>query len=347
MSTVNLKQLARALNLAPSTVSRALRDSHEISQETKERVKKLAAELGFQPNPYASSLRQSKSKTIAVIVPEIENNFFSQVMNGIEKIAQGKGYHVLIYITHEDFNREKSILQLLRNGRVDGILISVSNTTHNFDHIEDYVKAGVPLVSFDRVYEGLEVPSVTTDDVQASRKATERLLAAGCKRIAFLSLAENLSISSKRKAGYLQALKKHGLSAHPLTIECSDDDEKNRELIRSVLQNRQRPDAIFSAAEKLAINAYEVCQELKIAVPRQLKLISFSNSAATALFDPPLSTIVQPAQEIGQESANVLFKLIEKKLLLPTERNQVLPSHINERTSSSNEDQFPAARNNS
>lgn len=331
--SVNLKQLAKALNLAPSTVSRALRDSHEISQDTKERVKKLATELGFEPNPFASSLRQSKSKTIAVIIPEIENNFFSQAMNGIEKIAQGKGYHVLIYITHENFEREKSILHLLRNGRVDGLLISVSNSTHNFDHIEEYVRANVPLVSFDRVYESTAIPSVTTDDVYAARKATEHLLAAGCKRIAYLSMAEGLSISARRKQGFLDALKKNK-QATGMAIECSNDDEKNRKLIRQLLQQKQKPDGIFAAVEKLAVNAYEVCHELKIAVPSKLKLISFSNSSSTALFDPPLSTVVQPAHLIGEEAAKVLFKLIEKKVLVPSEKKQVLPSFLNERRSS-------------
>ena len=132
MDNVNLKKLAEELNLAVSTVSRALRDSHEISQETKDRVKALAHKLGFQPNPHASSLRQNKSRTIAVVIPEIQNNFFSQVMNGVEDVAQQKGYHVLIYLTHEDHNREKEILQVLRNGRVDGIMISVSNTHDQF-----------------------------------------------------------------------------------------------------------------------------------------------------------------------------------------------------------------------
>lgn len=332
--SVNLKQLAKALNLAPSTVSRALRDSHEISPDTKERVKKLAAELGFEPNPFASSLRQSKSKTIAVVIPEIENNFFSQAMNGIEKIAQSKGYHVLIYITHENFEREKSILQLLRNGRVDGLLISVSNTTQQFDHLEEYVHNKVPLVSFDRVYESAEVPSITTDDVYASRKATEHLLAAGCKRIAYLSLAEGLSISARRKQGFEEALKKNR-TATGITVECSNDDEKNRILIRELLSQGQKPDGIFTAVEKLAINAYEVCHELKIPVPSQLKLIGFSNSSSTALFDPPLSTVVQPAHTIGEEAARILFKLIEKKTLVPSEKKQVLPSFINERRSSS------------
>lgn len=335
MNNINLKQLAKALNLAPSTVSRALRDSHEISPETKDRVKKLAAELGFEPNPFASSLRQSKSKTIAVIVPEIENNFFSQVMNGIEKIAQSKGYHVLIYITHEDFAREKSIFQLLRNGRVDGIIMSISNATHSFEHIDEYVRAGVPIVTFDRVYESLEVPSITTDDIPASRKATEHLLAAGCKRIAFFSLDQSLSISTRRKAGYIEALKKRGLEDQQIILECSGNDEKNRELIRNLLQRKQRPDGIIAVAEKLIINAYEVCHELKIPIPEKIKLISYSNSPATALLDPPLSTIVQPSHAMGQEAAKALFKMIEKKILLPTEKNQVIPSFIIERKSSS------------
>src|SRR6266700_7778675 len=157
MDNVNLKTLAREINLAVSTVSRALRDSYEISQETKDRVRALAEKLGFQPNPHASSLRQNKSKTIAVIIPEIENNFFSQVMNGVESVAQEKGYHVLIYLTHEDYNKEKNFLQLLRNGRVDGLMISFSNTTSNFSHLEACSKAGIPIVMFDRISEKVDL----------------------------------------------------------------------------------------------------------------------------------------------------------------------------------------------
>src|SRR6188474_1490040 len=144
MDQVNLKRLAKELGLAISTVSRALRDSHEISQETKDRVQALADKLGFQPNPHASSLRKNKSKTIAVIVPEIQNNFFSQVMNGVEEVARQKGYHVLIYLTHEDHKREEGILHLLRSGRVEGVMISVSNTTKSFEHLEAYRKEEIP-----------------------------------------------------------------------------------------------------------------------------------------------------------------------------------------------------------
>lgn len=333
MDTINLKKLAKELGLAVSTVSRALRDSHEISQETKERVKALAAKLGFQPNPHASSLRQSKSKTIAVIIPEIQNNFFAQVMNGVEDVAEKKGYHVLIYLSHEDYEREKDILTVLRNGRVDGLLISVANSTRNFDHLHTYQEAGIPLVCFDRVDESMEVPRITTDDTDASYKATEHLVKAGCRRIAFLSMAGNLSISTRRKSGYLKALSRYGFAADPLLVECGPDDVVNRSLIKQLLQGPAKPDGIFAAVEKFAINTYEVCGELQISIPQQLKVIGFSNLSAAALFDPPLSTIVQPAYEMGKEAAATLFKIIEKKTLLDAEKKVILPSHIMERTS--------------
>ncbi len=333
MENINLKRLARELNLSASTVSRALRGSHEIKQETKDRVKALAIKLGYQPNPHASSLRQSKSSTIAVIIPEIENNFFSQVMNGVEDVAQKKGYHVLIYLTHEAYLREKDILQVLRNGRVDGVMISVSNTTADFSHLQDLNVSRLPLVFFDRIVESIDVPRVSSDDVEAAFKGTEHLVARGCRRIAYLSMSGSLSISSRRKTGYQKALDKHGLGADAITLECGTDDAANRVLIRQLLQRKPAPDAVFAAVEKLAINTYEVCRELRLKIPQGLKVISFSNLSATALFDPPLTTIVQPAYEIGKEAAALLFKIIEKKTLVPGEKKAVFASHIVERAS--------------
>src|SRR4030095_1295698 len=311
MDIITLKRLAEELKMSPSTVSRSLRDSHEISKATKDRVKALAAKYNFQPNPHASSLRKNKSKTIAVIIPEIQNNFFSQVLNGVEEVARQKGYDVLIYLTHEDHKREEDILQLLHNGRVEGIMISVSNTTNNFEHLEAYQQAGIPLLFFDRVCESMEVPCITTDDAGAAFKATEHLLKSGCKNITFLSMAGNLSISCGRKSGYVKALSKHGLEKNQMVVECGPDDETNRQKIRDLLQGNQRPDGIFAAVEKFAVNTYEVCKELNVRVPQQLKVISFSNLPAAALFNPSLSTVVQPAYDIGLESASVLFKIIE------------------------------------
>ena len=333
MDQVNLKKLAKELNLAVSTVSRALRDSHEISPKTKERVRELAEKWGFQPNPHASSLRQNKSKTIAVIIPEIQNNFFAQAMSGVEEVAQLKGYHVLIYLTHEDYNRERDILQVLRNGRVDGVMISVSKTTINLEHIEAYRQAGIPMVLFDRTCEEVDVPNIMTNDTEMAFKATEHLLKRGCERVAFLGIEGHLSISNRRKAGYLSALKKYKVAAPPMVLPCSTKDYENRRLIQNLLQQQQPPDGILAAIEKFAVNTYEVCKELHLRIPEDVKVISFSNLQAAALFDPALSVIIQPAYDIGRESANILFKIIEKKMLMPFEKKMVLPSQLIERAS--------------
>lgn len=333
MDQVNLKKLAKELNLAVSTVSRALRDSHEISSQTKERVRELALKLGFQPNPHASSLRQNKSKTIAVIIPEIENNFFSQVINGIESVTPSKGYHVLIYLSHEDYNKERDILQLLRNGRVDGIMISVSNTTNNYDHIDAWRQAGIPVVLFDRTSEEIDVPNIMTNDAEMAFKATEHLLKRGCRNIAFLGMAGNLSISNRRKVGYLTALEKFKVTTRPQIVELTSKDYTNREILRNLFQGQPRPDGIFAAIEKFAVNTYEVCKEMNLHIPQDVKVISFSNLQAAALFDPALSTIIQPAYDIGREAASILFKLIEKKMLMPYEKKMILPSQLIERAS--------------
>lgn len=333
MDKLDLKKLAKELNLSPSSVSRALRDSHEISRETKERVKALALKWGYQPNPHASSLRQSKSKTIAVIIPEIQNNYFAQVLNGVEEIAKEKEYHVLIYLTHEDYIRENEILSLLRNGRVDGIMISMSNTTTNFEHLEACRASGMPLVFFDRVADDVKVPRVTSDDEDASYRATELLIKRGCRKIAFLTLSDNLSISKRRQLGYQRALNKHHLLNCHQVIECCGVDDYNREKIRRLLLSEEKPDGIFAATEKFAVNTYEVCNEIKISIPSKLKVISFSNLSAAALFDPPLSTIIQPSYEIGKKAADVLFKIIEKKVLLPNDKKVTISSTIVERKS--------------
>lgn len=334
MDNVNLKKLAQELNLAVSTVSRALHDSHEISQETRERVKALAQQWGFQPNAHASSLRQNKSQTIAVVIPEIENNFFSQVINGIEFIAQDKGFHVLVYLTHEDAVKERSILQLLRNGRVDGLMISLANSTTGVDHLKTWQNANIPIVLFDRVSEEINAPTITINDTEISFKATEHLIENGCKRIAFLSLSSQLSITERRKAGYLKALKKYNLESRQMIVECTEDNAANNEIIRKLLIKKDAPDAVFTAIEKLAINMYEVCSLLKLKIPDDLKLVSFSNSTAAPWFCPPLTAIVQPAYEMGKEAASTLFKLIEKKTLLQGEKRIALRASLSIRNSS-------------
>jgi LacI family transcriptional regulator len=311
---MNLKELARKLNISTSTVSKALRDSHEISEATKKKVRAKAKELNYQVNPFASGLRKQKSKTIAVIIPEVVNEFFGPAINGIESVAQAKGYHVLIYLTHEDMKKEISITGLLQNGRVDGILISVSAQTRNISHLEEVKQKEIPLVFFDRVIDSLPVPKVITDDYESGFKATNHLIQGGCRRIAFLALPRTLSISSKRMNGYLDALKKNNLPVDSnLIITLNHDSSANKETIRKLLKRKNRPDGIFASIELFAINTYEVCEELKLNIPIDVKVICFSNLKTASLLNPSMTTISQPAYEMGKEAASILFKMIEKK----------------------------------
>jgi LacI family transcriptional regulator len=311
---MNLKQLASELNLSFSTVSKALRDSHEISAGTKAKVLAKAKEFNYQVNPLASSFRKQKSKTIAVIIPEVVNGFFGRAINGIESIAQEKGYHVLIYLTHEDMQKEVSITKLLQNGRVDGIMISLSAQTDNTSHLEELTSKELPLVFFDRIAEHIEAPKVVTDDYNCGFSATEHLIKNGCRNVAILSISQKLSISNKRLAGYQDALKKYKAKLDKnFIVSCDSDDGKNNELIRKLLKRKKRPDGIFASVEKLAVSTYEICRELKLKIPDDIKVITLSNSYMGDLLNPSLSTIKQPAFEMGREAAAILFKMIEKK----------------------------------
>ena len=311
---MNLKQIAEELHLSFSTVSKALRDSHEISESTKKLVHAKAKELNYQVNPFASSLRKQKSKTIAVIIPEVVNDFFGPVINGIESIAQEKGYHVLIYLTHEDMKKEVAITKILQSGRVDGVLISISEQTSDAIHLEELKEKEIPLVFFDRVVEHIDAPKVTTDDYNSGCNATEHLIENGCRQIGFLSISQSLSISKKRINGYMDALKKHNINLdNSLVVNCNGNDKENKELIRQLLKKKKRPDGIFASVEKLAIDTYEVCEELNLRIPEDVKIICFSNLKTAGLLNPSMTTITQPAYEIGREAAAILFKLVEKK----------------------------------
>ena len=314
---MNLKELAKELNLSISSVSRALRDSKEISDSTKKKVMAKAKEVNYHANPFASNLRRQKSKTIAVVIPEIANNFFSLAINGAESYAQKRGYHVLIYQTHEELQREISISKHLQHGRVDGILISLSSQTADTSHLLELKDKGIPLVFFDRVPEDIAAPKITTNDYESGYGAAEHLIENGCKRIAFLSISNNLSIANKRMAGYLAATKKHGLVKDKnLILTCDSDKETSKTRIKKLLCSNNRPDAIFACVEELAVSTYLMCEELKIKIPEELKIISFSNLQTAVILNPSLTTITQPAYEIGREAAVVLFELLENKASL-------------------------------
>jgi LacI family transcriptional regulator len=336
MESVDLKKLAQLLNLSTSTVSKALRDTYDVSKETKERVIALANELNYQPNPHASSLRKHKSKTIAVIIPEIANNFFTLATDGIESIAQEKGYHVLIYITHENVEKEVAFIKHLHNGRVDGVLISLSGSTKDYGHLKELQEKGLPIVFFDRVYEHLNTACITTDDYESSYKATQHLIDKGCTKIAHLMFSESTSIGNKRMKGYVDAIQNNRLPFDErMIVHCTNNDEQDYKLVEKLFKSK-RPDGVFASVERYAILTYDVCNHLKLSIPGDIKLISFSNLQAAAFLNPPLSTIRQPAFDIGKEAASILFKAIDKKMYKLKQENIVFKSTLVERDSTSN-----------
>ena len=311
MAEITLRKLAELLNLSVSTISRSLNDDYQINQATKERVIALAKELDYQPNPYAGSLRKKGSKTIAVILPEVANNFFSLAIDGIEEVAQKKGFHVLIYLTHENYLKEVEIANHLMNGRVDGIMMSLSSETNNLEHLEKLIQKGIPLVLFDRVSDKIKSPHVTTDDFDVSFKATEHLIEQGCKQIAFLSLSRYLSIAEKRFQGYATALEKHGIALQEhLIVSLKNSLGENYQTVKTLI-SEHKPEAIFASVESLAMTVYEICNDLHINMPNDIKVLSFSNLRIASFLAPALTCIKQPAFEIGREATTILTRAIK------------------------------------
>lgn len=196
-----IKDIAKALGLSTSTISRALRDSYEISEETKKLVLECAEKLNYRPNPIALSLKERRSRSIGVIVCEIANNFFSQIINGIESVAYERGYNVIIAQSHESYEREIMDLQFLASRSVDGLLISVSTETNDINHLKSLHDRGLPIVFFDRTLEGLNTHSVIVDNFNGAYLATEHLIKNGYKNIAAITNSEFLSITNERLAG--------------------------------------------------------------------------------------------------------------------------------------------------
>jgi len=331
---INIKKLAKELKISTSTISRAFNGSPDINKDTKEKILAFAREHNFLPNHYASNLRDKKSRTIAVIVPEIANDFFSQAINGIEEVARKKGFYILLYRTDDVFEKEVSFVNYLNNGKADGIIMSVSGEASDHNYIRKLEKKNVPVVFFDRVYEDVEAAKVTTNDYDSSFAATEHLLDTGCRKIAYLVVNKSISIGKVRMQGYMDALQKHRIPFDDaLVINCSNDEKVNYNILKEMLEEI-KPDGIFCSVERLAFATYHVCNDMGVDIPRDLKVISFSSLGIAPLLCPALSTITQPAYEMGIKAATLLFDELETKGLTAHKKEHILKSKLFIRKSS-------------
>ena len=327
-----LKDIAKALGLSTSTVSRALRDTHEISAATKKIVLEYAEKINYRPNPIALSLKERRSKSIGVIVSEVANHYFSQAINGIEAIAYDRGYHVIITQTHESYEREKINLQHLASRSVDGLLVSLSSETKDITHLQSLHKRGLPIVFFDRITEEIETHRIIANNEKGAFEATEHLINKGYKRIAHLTSSAHLSISIERLNGYKKALEKHHIPFNEAYLEnCIHGgmfyDEMENAII-NLLNLPEKPDAIFVAGDRLFIGCLTVFKNLNIKIPTDMAISGFSNSDFLDLLNPPVTAVRQPAFEIGQIATDLLITLIESKYPVYNFENKILDTSL-------------------
>ncbi len=335
---LTLKDIAKALDLSTSTVSRALRDSYEISEETKRRVLDYAEKFHYHPNPAALGLKEKRTRSIGVIVSEIANSFFSQAINGMESIAYDRGYNVIISQSHESYDREVVNLQYLASRSIDGLIISLSTETQDVCHIRELHDKGLPMVFFDRIAEDIHTHKVTTDNFGGAYKVVEHLLQRGYRRIAHLANAQFLSITVERLQGYRQALTDHGLSVPAEYVQyCPHGGLMEKEIektLTALLELPDKPEVIFAAGDKLSTGCLRVLRAKGIRVPQDIAIVGFSNSELMDLLNPPLTIVRQPAFEMGRVATELLVNLIESRRPVTDFERRVLPTEMLIRDSS-------------
>jgi len=337
MRPVTIVDIAKALNLSASTVSRALKSSYKISEETQQKVKEYAAKHNYKPNLSAQGLKSKRSRSIGVILGAVPNNFFAEVINGIESVAVNNNYNIFITQSHESYEKEFKNLEQLLWKSVDGLLVSLSCETTDVSHFKNAQFEGTPIVFFDRVTDLINTHIVVADNIQGAYDATSHLIETGCTRIAHITSAANLSITQERLAGYKMALKECNFSDVEKYIKyCNHGGmlpEEVNKALNELLALNEKPDAIIAASDRITIECFASLKEKGILIPQEIALTGFSNFSAPQLFNPALTTIKQPAFEIGKVATELLLQLIESKRPGKDFERRVLPTELNIRES--------------
>ncbi|MGV6846289.1 MAG: LacI family DNA-binding transcriptional regulator [Lutibacter sp.] len=328
-SRITLKKIASEFGVSISTVSKALKGSHEISEETREKIQAFADYYNYKPNSLALQLRNQKTSVIGVVIPEIVHHFFSTVINGIEDFANKKGYNVMVCVSSESYEKEVTNFSVLTNGSVDGLIVSIARETqqkNDYSHFKALINDGFPVVLFDRVKEGLNCDQVIIDDIGGAYKATNHLIEIGAKRIALLTTQSFMSVGNLRKEGYLKALNQHQISIDESLIYEIDDDRNLYDQIKKVIFVNNPPDAILAVNEIYAANALKLATERKLAIPEEIAIIGFTDGLISEFTVPPLSEVVQHGFEMGRQAADLLIQRIENKLVGNFKKEVISPN---------------------
>jgi LacI family transcriptional regulator len=310
---VTLKQIAKELDVSISTVSKALRNSIEISEDTRQKVQAFAKLYNYRPNNIALSLKNKKTKTIGIIIPEIVHHFFATVISGIEQVANENGYNVIVCLSNESFDKEVINMEMLANGSIDGFIMSLSKETQlkkDFHHITEVINQGMPVVMFDRITNDVLCDKVIIDDQQAAYDAVDFLISKGFKNIALVTTVDYVSVGKLRTEGYINALKEHGLPVNENMIVKIEDIENSASKIEKLFEEN-KPDAIFAVNELFAVTSIKLATKRGLKVPEDISVIGFTDGIISEFSTPSITTVSQNGIKMGGAAAKMLIDRLE------------------------------------
>lgn len=311
---LTLKQIARELDVSVSTVSKALRDSVEISEDTRQKIKAFAKLYNYKPNNIALSLKNRKTRTIGLLLPEIVHSFFATIIAGIEEVANKRGYNVIICLSNNSFDREVMNMEMLASGSIDGFILSVAKETQqkeDYHHLEEVINQGMPVVLVDRLVDCVTCDKVIIDDMEGARKAVQHLIDNGCGKIAAITTVDYVSVGKLRTRGYAQALEENGRTVEESLILKIEDIDKSEQKIIDFVQEHDM-DGVFAVNEHFSTSAIKGLKLKGLSVPEDVSVISFSDGDLSKRFIPSLSTVNQHGAEMGAKAAELLINRLEQ-----------------------------------
>lgn len=312
---ITLKKIAAEFNVSIATVSKALNDSHDISTKTKGKIQEFAKKHHYKPNKIALSLLHKKTKTLGVIIPNIMNSFFTEVFVGIEEKATELGYNLISCISNESYEKELNTVELLKSGTIDGFIVSLSEETQinkNFTHFIDAINEGVPIVLFDRVTDEIECDKVIVNDFEGARHATEHLIKTGCKKIALVSVIDNLSVGKLRVEGYKKALSDNFISIEEKIIVRLTKKEDFETSMKIILADKSI-DGLLCLEESSALESLKLIKSMNYNIPQDMSIICFTNGKLPQYVSPTITTISQHGKYIGETATKMLVDRLESK----------------------------------
>lgn len=328
---LTMKDIAAHFGISVATVSRALKDSPRISVERRAAIQQYAREHNFTPNMIAESLRHSRiqpMKVIGVIIPEFAHYYFSSILSGIEEEASAHGYRIMVAQSNEQYEREVKICKSFYENKLCGIIVSQAKDTHRYDHFQQLIDTGIPLVFYDRICTGVNASRVVVDDYMGAFNAVSHLIETGCNRIAYYGSAMTLEISKNRYNGYKDALLKHGIQPDPELVRLCDNRTDAESITPEMLNSSAPPNGFFAVNDDTAIGILYTAKRMGFRVPEDISICGFTNGQRAVACDPMLTTVEQRGTKVGEEAADILIGHVEGTIPLGKIERRIIRTRL-------------------